>query len=319
MHLPDGFLSGPVSGAMVVASAGAVAAAVRQVTHDEREGQRSVAPLMGVTAAFVFTAQMFNFPIAAGTSGHLLGAALATALLGPWRAILVMTAVVLIQAFGFADGGVAVLGANVFNMGVAGCLLSGLVLPVLGRVAGGSRLGRSVALGVAAWLSVLLAAGLTGLQIAVSGRVAAGVVLPAMLGVHTVIGLGEALLSVAAYNLLVGARPELAGSPDDAWAFRPGRGAEPWRVAAVLGLGLLVVRLAVPHPDGLEHVAERTGFASAAQPGFERAPLPDYAVPGREPRGFDWAGSYVSALRGMGACALLMGAIGSGCRRRRGA
>ena len=301
MHLPDGFLAAPVSGALYVASGAALGAAVRRAGDESEPG--AAAPTMGLTAAFLFVAQMLNFPIAGGTSGHLLGATLATALLGPWRGLLVLTVVVAIQAFGFADGGVVVLGANVFNMAVAGCLLSAVVLSAARRL----WLARPVALGVAAWLSVMLAAALTAVELAASGRVAAGVVLPAMLSVHAVIGVGEALLTVAAYNLLVHHR-RLPG----AGVWTGGQGAEPWRLGVVLVLGLLLLRLACPHPDGLESVARAQGFAVAATEVYRGAPLPDYALPGRS----ESVGAWVSAVAGIVACGGLMLAVGSGFRRR---
>lgn len=316
MHLPDGFLTAPVSGAMAIATVGAVATAVRRVSQEEQETDtRALVPLMGVSAAFIFTAQMFNFPIAGGTTGHLLGAALATALLGPWRAILVMTVVVVIQAMMFADGGVVVLGANVFNLGIAGCLLSGLVIPAVQRLLPGAA-GRTAAVAVAAWLSVQLAALLTSLEMSFTPGIAWQVVVPAMLAVHAVIGLGEALLTVAAYNLVVKHRAGLVAE-DSPWAFSGGTGTEPWRIGVVLLLGLVVVRLAFPHPDGLEFVAQQQGFEALARPGLQAAPLPDYAIPGHEASGFDWLGNYFSALLGMVVCAGLMFGLGAGLQRRR--
>ncbi len=309
MHLPDGFLSAGVSGAMAVASGSAVVVALR---HAEPRDDESTAPtergratvMMGVVAAFVFVAQMVNFPVSGGTSGHLLGAALATALVGPWRAVLVMAVVIGLQAFIFADGGVAALGANLFNMGVAGCLVSGVVLGLVG----GDRQRRKLGLAAAAWLSVMLGAALTAVQIGISGRVPLGVVLPAMLSVHAIIGLGEALVSVAAWSLLVGARPDLVRAERET-------GGEPWRLAVALALGLALVPLASRLPDGLESVAEQKGFAAAAAPA-QAAPLPDYALPGREVQGFDALGTYLSAVVGMAACAGLMMLVGLARRRR---
>ena len=122
MHIPDGFLSPEVALACAVPAAAAVTYGVRRagVELDERR-----VPLLGVTAAFVFAAQMLNFPVAGGTSGHFLGAALAAILLGPWLACLVMAVVLFAQAFVFADGGITALGANVLNMGVLGALVVG--------------------------------------------------------------------------------------------------------------------------------------------------------------------------------------------------
>ncbi len=315
MHLPDGFLSVPVSAALTVATVGGVGAALHRVQAAEREPANgpSMVPLMGVCAAFVFAAQMFNFPISGGTTGHLLGAALATALLGPWRALVVMATVLIVQAFMFADGGLVALGGNIFNMGVAGCLVSGLVIPAVQRLGRGRAWARQAAVAAAAWLTVMTAAGLTAVEIGVSGNVPLAVVVPAMLAVHAVIGLGEALLSVVAYNVVVGAKPELAAA-GRVWALE--QGAETWRLAAVLALGLVVVALAFPQPDGLEWVAEQQGFLGQAAAPFAHAPLPDYALPGRAAgEGFDWLGSYLSAAVGMVVCGGLMLAVGG--RRRR--
>jgi len=317
MHIPDGFLSVPVSGALWAASAGAVGASVRRLNQDSEPlaSGHDGTVLMGVAAAFIFVAQMFNFPISGGTTGHLLGAALATALVGPWRAILVMTAVFLIQAFVFADGGLVVLGANTFNMGVSGCLLAGLLLPRLSRLLGGKPGSRLAAIAVTAWSTVMLAAGLTAVELALSGTIAAGIVVPAMLGVHAVIGVGEALLTVAAYSLLVGARPDLLTAGALAQGDAARRGLEAWRIAAVMALGLVIVRLAFPHPDGLEYVAEQLGFAGRAGAAIA-APLADYAIPGRDAgAGFDWLGAYASAIVGMVLCAAAMVVIGGGRKR----
>src|SRR5690349_18460273 len=122
MHIPDGFLDPQVAVATGVVAGGAVAVGLRkaEASFDERS-----APLLGVTAAFVFAAQMLNFPVAGGTSGHFLGAALATVLLRPWLACLVLAVVLLVQALLFADGGITALGANVLNMGVIGALVVG--------------------------------------------------------------------------------------------------------------------------------------------------------------------------------------------------
>jgi cobalt/nickel transport system permease protein len=171
-------------------------------------------PLLGVTAAFVFAAQMLNFPVAGGTSGHFLGAALAAILLGPWLACLVLAVVLTAQAFVFADGGVTALGANVFNMGVAGALVVGLLFvgtrellpktrPVLLALSAG-----------AAWLAVMVGATLTSLELAASGTVPLGTVLPAMLGVHAVIGIGEAVVTVAALSAVLATRPDLVAVRD---------------------------------------------------------------------------------------------------------
>ena len=208
LHIPDGFLSAPVALVFYVLSGIAVGLAVRQTNRTLKE---STAPLIGVLAAFIFAAQMMNFPVAGGTSGHMLGGALAAILLGPWAAIIVMTSVIGIQALVFQDGGLAALGANVFNMGVATAVV-GYVVYRAGAAAG--RLSRPFILGAtaaAAWFSVMLSALLTSIQLVVSDTSELSVVLPAMLGVHALIGIGEALISVGAVALVLSARPDLLG------------------------------------------------------------------------------------------------------------
>jgi cobalt/nickel transport system permease protein len=209
LHIPDGFLSTPVAIAGYVGMIGAVAVAVRMT--DRRLGEQAV-PLMGVMGAFIFAAQMINFPVAGGTSGHLLGGALAAICLGPWAAILVMTAVVGLQALIFQDGGLVALGANVFNMGVLTALTGFVVYSALRPLSARAPALRTGAAFVAAWLSVEVAALATSLQLIASDASPAGVVLPAMLGVHALIGIGEGLITAAAVGFLVATRPDLVAA-----------------------------------------------------------------------------------------------------------
>lgn len=206
MHIPDGFLQPGVAAATTVLAAGAVGYGLRRTgaTLDER-----TAPLLGVTGAFVFAAQMLNFPVAGGTSGHVLGAALAVALLGPWAASVVLTVVLTLQAFVFADGGVAALGANVLNMGVIGGLGAGLILAAGRRFLPRTRGALLGTVAVAAWSAVMLSALSCAIELGVSGTVPLGTVLPAMLGVHTLIGVGEAVITVAAISAVLASRPDL--------------------------------------------------------------------------------------------------------------
>ena len=213
MHIPDGFLSPDVAAGTGVVAAGAVGYALRRAdrTLDER-----AVPLLGVTGAFVFAAQMLNFPVAGGTSGHFLGAALAAVLLGPWTACLVLAVVLVMQAFVFADGGVTALGANILNMGVVGGLGAGLVLAAGRRVLPRTRGAFLGLVAVAAWLAVMAGATACSLELAASGTVPLGTVLPAMLGVHALIGIGEAVVTVAAVSAVLASRPDLvagAGPP----------------------------------------------------------------------------------------------------------
>jgi cobalt/nickel transport system permease protein len=282
MHIPDGFLSAPVALLWWVLTIAALALAVRRVGGlSERQ-----VPLMGVMAAFIFAAQMLNFPVLGGTSGHLLGGALAALLLGPWAGMLVMACVIALQALLFQDGGLLALGANIFNMGVATAAVGyGVGIPLL-RAFGARRWGLIVAGFVAAWLSVMVAAGLTALQLVLSG-LPAGVVFPAMLFVHAFIGIGEGLITVAALALVVTTRPDLVAPlaaylDQDALRRTLSRGT----MVAVTGIGLaialglaLVSPLASSDPDGLERVAEDHGFLAHAQDPLYNL-LPDYSIPG---------------------------------------
>jgi cobalt/nickel transport system permease protein len=210
MHIPDGFLSAEVAAGTAVASAAAVAYGLRRarMTLDERR-----VPLLGVTAAFVFAAQMLNFPVAGGTSGHFLGAALAAVLLGPWLACVVLAVVLATQSFVFADGGISALGANVFNMAVLGALVVGLLMAGARSLLGGSRLAFLAVTGAGAWLAVMAGAAGTALSLAASGTIPAGVVVPTMLGVHALIAVGEAVITVAALTAILSSRPDLVAVP----------------------------------------------------------------------------------------------------------
>lgn len=206
LHAPDGFLSVPVAIAMWVMTVAVLTVAVRRTNGalDER-----AVPLMGVMAAFIFAAQMFNFPVAGGTSGHLLGGVLAAILLGPWAGTLVMACVVAVQALLFQDGGLVVMGANIFNMGIVGTLGGYYVYRLLASALGGEARARIPAAAVAAWLAVEVGALAMSLQLIVSGTVPAQTTLPVMLGVHALIGIGEALITVGALAFIGSARRDL--------------------------------------------------------------------------------------------------------------
>jgi cobalt/nickel transport system permease protein len=208
MHIPDGFLSTEVALACAVPAVVAVGYGVRRagVELDERR-----VPLLGVTAAFVFAAQMLNFPVAGGTSGHFLGAALAAILLGPWLACMVLAVVLFVQALVFADGGITALGANVLNMGVVGALVVGGLMVAARWVAGRGRRSMLAISAGGAWLAVMAGAAATAVELAISGTVPLGTVLPAMLGVHALIGVGEAVVTAAAVSAVMATRPDLLG------------------------------------------------------------------------------------------------------------
>jgi cobalt/nickel transport system permease protein len=204
LHIPDGFLSPQVWAPLSVASAGAVAYAARRA---ERELPLERVPLVGATAAFLFAAQMVNFRVAAGTSGHLLGGVLAAALLGPHAGFIAMTVVLIVQALLFQDGGVTTLGANLLNMGVIGCYVGWGAFTLLSKAARGR--GALGLLGFSAWLSVVVASAACAVELALSGFVPLRPALAAMVGVHALIGLGEGALTVAAVSLLVRWRADL--------------------------------------------------------------------------------------------------------------
>jgi cobalt/nickel transport system permease protein len=206
MHIPDGFLTPEVAAACAVPAIGAVGYGLRRASRDLDERR---VPLLGVTAAFVFAAQMLNFPVAGGTSGHFLGAALAAILLGPWLACLVLAVVLVVQSFVFADGGVTALGANVLNMGVIGALVVGGLMVAARSVLPKNRGVFLAVAGVGAWLAVMAGATATAVELAISGTVPLHTVLPAMLGVHTAIGIGEAVITVAAVSAVMSTRPDV--------------------------------------------------------------------------------------------------------------
>ena len=211
MHIPDGFLTTEVALACAVPAAACVGIGLKRadVELDERR-----VPLLGVTAAFIFAAQMLNFPVAGGTSGHFLGAALAAILLGPWLACVVIAVVLGVQAFVFADGGITALGANILNMGVIGALLVGGLMVAARSLAGRGRTAFLAITGAGAWLAVMAGATATSVELAISGTVPLGTVLPAMLGVHALIAVGEAVVTVAAVSAVLATRPDLLPGVD---------------------------------------------------------------------------------------------------------
>jgi len=277
LHIPDGFLSVPVALVGWALAAVMIALALRQ-TRDSL-GERQI-PLMGILAAFIFAAQMINFPVAGGTSGHLLGGTLAAILLGPWAAVLVMTSVVTVQALLFQDGGLLALGFNIVNMDILTAFIGYALYDVVRRVAGDSPRARTAGAGLGAWVSVEAAAIATALQLAISNTSPLDVALPAMAGVHALIGIGEALITVAALAFVLQTRPDLSGQ--DAAGASPAMARGSRWIAAGLALALAVTLfspLASPHPDGLERVAEDKAFIDSAKDApFEI--LPDYTVPG---------------------------------------
>jgi cobalt/nickel transport system permease protein len=213
LHIPDGFLS---PGVAVVAAILAVAAVAYGLRVANVELDEARVPLLGVLAAFIFAAQMLNFPIAGGTSGHFLGATLAAVLLGPWLACLVMAVVLAVQAFAFADGGISALGANVLNMGVLGALLAGFLVVVAMKLLPHARETFLGTVAVVSWLAVMAGAAATSAELAISDTVPLGTAVGAMLGVHSLIGIGEAVITAAAVAAVLASRPDLVAlAPDE--------------------------------------------------------------------------------------------------------
>ncbi|MBX9424718.1 energy-coupling factor ABC transporter permease [Streptomyces lateritius] len=308
MHVPDGFINAPVSVAAGVVAAGAVAVNLRGARRelDDGHGAERTAPLAGLVAAFVFAVQMLNFPVAAGTSGHLLGGALAAILVGPWTGVLCIAVVLLMQGILFADGGLTALGVNITVMGVvtvvvAYALFRGLVL-VLPR----TRASVTAASFVAALVSVPASAAAFTLLYAIGGTTEVPVtkVLTAMVGVHVLIGIGEATITMLTVGAVIAVRPDLVYGArgltaplklrvdgelvDAAPAAAPATGGSPKKlwiggVVTALVLAGFVSFYASASPDGLEKVAADKGFdAKAEDHAAAGSPLADYGVKGIE-------------------------------------
>ena len=206
MHIPDGFLNIATVATTCAVSAGGIGNAVR--IANKKLGEKQV-PLMGVLAAFIFAAQMLNFPVAGGTSGHLIGAALAAILLGPWASVLIMSCVLIAQCLIFQDGGLLALGANIFNMGIVATFVAYYIYHLAQSLLGDSRRGKLIGVFAAAWGSVLLASIACALELAISGASPLTVVLPVMAGIHALIGIGEGLITVSVISLVLATRADL--------------------------------------------------------------------------------------------------------------
>ena len=208
MHVPDGFLDAPTSIATGVVAAGGVALALRGA---RRELDDRTAPMAGLVATFVFAGQMVNFPVGGGTSGHLLGGALAAVLAGPWTAVLCVSTVLLVQALLMADGGITALGTNTTLMALVGVGVGWLVFLAVRAVLPKRLASVAPAAAIGALVSVLASAGVFSLLFALGGTapVALDTVLTAMLSVHLVIGLGEAAITGLVVGSVVAVRPDL--------------------------------------------------------------------------------------------------------------
>ena len=287
MHAPDGFLEPWVAAVTLVVAALVLGQALRASATEL--GDRRI-PLAGVAAAFVFAAQMLNFPVASGTTGHLLGGALAAILLGPWVGSLVVAIVVVVQALVFADGGLTAVGYNTVNMAIVPAFGGWALFRWFRRVLpanGGGVVGAS---GLAAGVSVVLAAMMFSLEwlFGATAPVPFDTVFGAMVGVHVLIGIGEALITGLVVAAVLAARPDLVAGAADLMPAqvgdRPRVGARTFAIGGVLVaifLAVVVSQFAAGDPDGLERVAEDEGFAGTAEDhAFADGVFADYATRG---------------------------------------
>jgi cobalt/nickel transport system permease protein len=282
MHLPDGFLDARTTVASATAAAAGVGIALRQV-RTTLEPHRL--PMLGLAAAFVFAAQMLNFPVAGGTSGHLVGGVLTAILLGPSAAVLVMTCVLIVQCFMFADGGVLALGANVFNMGVVN-VCAGYAVFALLRSFTRMEQRRSMvfAAAFAAWFGTVLGSILCAGELALSGTAPWPLAFPAMANVHMVIGIGEGLATGLIMLVVMRNRPELLDAREH--GARASLSFIGYGLLTCAGLAIFVAPFACGWPDGLEKVSQLLGFERQGANAVT-APFADYCLP--------WIGSTTAA------------------------
>ncbi len=279
MHIPESVLSPAVVTTTAVLGAAGFGYAMRCLG----EGLRDRATvLMGMMSAFIFAAQMVNFPVFPGVSGHLLGGVLAAVLLGPWAGAGVIGAVLIVQCLLFADGGLSALGANFVNMGLIGAVVGYVVYAPIRRAIGG-RSGVLLGAMAAAWFTVILAAGAFAVELAASGEWDSFFpVLGWMTLVHSAIGLGEAVITGLALQFVLRARPDLIYNPDDLVPALSGR----WGQVAAAGLAVslavasFVAPIASESPDGLEFVGAKLRFLTAESDPLIISPMPDYGLPG---------------------------------------
>jgi len=287
MHAPDGFLEPGVAVATGLLALAVIGLCLRRASGEL--GDRQI-PLAGLAAAFIFAAQMFNFPVAAGTTGHLLGGALAAILLGPWVGTLVVTVVVVAQALLFADGGLTALGYNLVNMAIVPAFAGWALYLLFRRVLPANRGGVVAAGGLAAGTSVVLSATAFSIEwlFGASAPIPFDTVFGAMVGVHVLIGIGEGLLSALVLGAVLASRPDLVAGARDLSAAQLAAGRQvPVRTFVVGGLlaavfvAAVVSQFAADDPDGLERVAMDEGFESSARDhALTASPFADYATEG---------------------------------------
>ncbi len=275
MHLPDGFLDARTALLSTGAAATGLGIALRQVRATLQPRQM---PLLGLAAAFVFAAQMLNFPVLGGTSGHLIGGVLTAVLIGPSAAVIVIACVLIVQCLMFSDGGLLALGANVFNMAIVS-VCGGYFVFRLARKAIRMEESRATvfAAAFAAWCGTVLASISCAGQIALSGTAPWGLVFPAMANVHMLIGIGEGLATGLIVQAVLRRRPELVAGAIGGGG-RLTTGFVGFGVLVCAGLVVFVAPFACPWPDGLEAVARTLGIHSQTAP-TAQAPLADYHLP----------------------------------------
>jgi cobalt/nickel transport system permease protein len=213
VHIPDGFINASTSLGAGAVAAGGLGVSLRRTAQTLQEKQ---APLAGLVAAYIFAVQMLNFPVAAGTSGHLLGGTLAAVLVGPWAGAICVAVVLLVQGL-LADGGLTALGLNITNMAIVGTFGGYAAFLLLRRALPATRSAVAGAAGVAAGASVVLAAVAFVVEYALGGTGGAsvGTVVAAMVGVHTLIGIGEGIITALTVGMVLGVRPDLVHGAAD--------------------------------------------------------------------------------------------------------
>ncbi|MEV0227921.1 energy-coupling factor ABC transporter permease [Nonomuraea sp. NPDC050786] len=328
MHVPDGFFNAATSVSAGVVAAAGVAVCLRGA---RRELDDRTAPMAGLVAAFIFAVQMLNFPVAAGTSGHLLGGALAAILVGPYTGVLCMAVVLLVQGVFFADGGLTALGINITIMGIVTVLVGWGIFRLVTRLTRGKVV---VAAFVGALVSVPSSALVFSLLFWIGGTapIEVGAVAAAMGGVHVLIGIGEALITAVTVGAVLAVRPDLVygarglakplvlrGAEGTSTVVEEGQpaAAAPGRLKPFLlgGVGLTLVLAGVvsffasSSPDGLEAVAENKGFLSQASDHLVTWGLADYGEVGGIPVG-------VAGVIGVGLVLIIGGAVAYAARSR---
>jgi len=285
MHGPDGFLNAATAVATGAISAGTIGASIRQARTTLTDKQ---IPLAGLAAAFIFAAQMFNFPVAAGTTGHLLGGTLAAILLGPSVGAIVVTIVVIVQAVAFADGGLTALGYNVLNMAIVTAFGGWAAYRLFRKIFPNSAAGVVAATGLAGGFSVVLSAAAfsVGWLFGANTPVPFDTVFGAMVGAHLLIGVGEGVISGMAVGAVLAARPDLVyGARDLDRSQLANRKALSTRTFLISGFGVVLLLAVIVSQftadglDGLERVAADTGITATTQESMPSI-FADYATEG---------------------------------------